>query len=947
MKKKEACFFSLPTFLFLLFLFSPQIGLAFSAETDPYIVVDWTYVRDERLDVEGLQAIGFHLVWSTNSSAVRGAIVFINNKPYETDNSGIVLFTDTSQGVTKKEWSINRIVYYGKEFAFEQNVANPYCIFDKVLIELATSKPRIGIETEANIIWTAKYAYDNSPFKGQILLNNSQLAYSTVGRRAYTVDSILDEKYGLTAYDSNSIDIIWDRVNIYLSTITRAKTRIDVGSEADIHWYGIYAHDITDFKGDIEFNDTLIKNMAGKYCFTVKSINDQLYNIDSFLSNNVEFIYDEIIIRLNVKNKRIDIGEKTNISWTGKYAYDSEPFTGKVILDDNVLQYDTVGCREYVVKSVIDRYYNLKAFSSNRVGVIWDRVNIELKAEDERINVGEEANIWWRGVYEYDRSDFNEIGKVRLNSTKFERDTVGVINYEVLDIEDYTHSLTNYTSNILTVIWDRVNVNLAFPHNRIQVGTEANPNVNATYEYDGTIFDGIVQLNDTLAKKGLGKYTYTVTSIHDPKYGITNFVSNKAVCTFDRISLEKRLDSKMPGKVQILFNLVYESDNSPIENAFLQVNDKSVYYLGDGNYVIIIFNWFPWFQIEAQVTCPGFATEMFTEVYYCVGNIGVFTSITIMSVLLSSFVIRKRKMTVIEMKILQTLESGGEILFTGLSNKFKCSSKKIAKITKRALQKGKISGVLTFDKAGFISESELRLKTKYKDSSTDELFRSIQQINTPKINTVDPQIGSITKQFFREETTLIENNALSINYLDRNGLYLEEADAPTFIPKRPLVDAIFAQDVLCPECKGFGWRISKETIRSHAALKHLNRLSKCLRCQGQGFLELSSCYLRHPVYLEASDIEAHLLKKETLEIEERLNIQEKRFEVGKRILEFTPRFILDFDPTLQDEEIIFIAPGLFSDEELKRLNIVNGAVIPKRPSKRARTKHEKSRPSQA
>ena len=931
--------FFLHLFLLLCFLiisFS-QVRLVYPASLD-HIIIDWTYVSDKHSNVGVCQLVGFHLTWSINGSNVQGATVFINSKPYEIENNGFVFCMDSKAEVGKKEWSIDKIIYANNQIPFEYIVEKPFCIFDKVLINLENSTKRISIGARANITYTARYAYDNAPFNGQIILNNSIISYSTVGHHGYTVDEIIDDNYGLTLFESNCVEVIWDSVKITLNAI---KTRIAVGSKADIHCYAHYKYDNSYLDGDIIFNDTVHKQEVGKYCFSVASIQDDKYNVSHFSSNNVQIIFDEIIIRLEVDDNRINIGEKANISRTAKYAYDSKPFTGRVTLNDIILTYNKVGRHEYSVRSIFDPIFHLNSFSSNSVGVIWDRVKIELKTEDERINVGEEAKIWWEGVYEYDESDFREFGKVTLNSSQFQRTTIGSINYEVSDIVDDRYGLTNFTYNTLTLIWDRVNINLGFSQNRTQVSTKTNPNINGVYEYDETVFKGTVQLNDTLMKKALGRYTYTVASICDQKYGITNFVSNAASCTFDKIRTSKSFSSWIPGKIQLCINLLYESDNRPVENALLLINNKSPCYTGDGNYYLNISTWAPWLKIDGQLTYSGFVNDYFTNIYYCYGNIGIYVCLTIMSIFSSLSVARKRKIKLIEMKILESLESGGATAFSELSKKFDYSSSVISKITKKALEKGQISGVLTFDKARFISESELRLNTHLKDSSIDEIVRVIQKIKMPMTNSLDPRINSILSPIFRATTTLIDPDYPYIHSLDCEKLSLEGLSAPSLILIKPMKDTIFTKGVFRHECKGFNWSISKETIRQPSTFRHIHRLSKYLRCPGQGLLDLSRGYHRIGVHFDTPNIETHILKKETYAIEAYLKIQEKRFEVGKKILASTPRSILDFNPNLQPEEIISMAPSMFSDEERNRLNIINGVMIPKRPLQQMRNQREK------
>ncbi|MFQ5711347.1 MAG: DUF3131 domain-containing protein [Candidatus Geothermarchaeales archaeon] len=250
------------------------------------------------------------------------------------------------------------------------------------------------------------------------------------------------------------------------------------------------------------------------------------------------------------------------VNGTG-YTVDS---SGWISFQDN---YEYVTKKTWVVTSIdVGGAIECQQTAPNP-SIIWDRVSVTLSAGDERIDVGSNATITWRAFYEYD--DTPLVGLVNLNDDTI-KSAVGKWHYTTKDINDYNYGLTAFTSNTIQVIFDRVSINLSVPDPRINVGETATIDVNAVYEYDGTIFDGEVVLNDTLTKNTAGRYGYTVQSISGDAHGITIFESNAISVTFWAPQISTTLTLGLPPKatqgeqVSIMATLMDE-DGKPIHGA--------------------------------------------------------------------------------------------------------------------------------------------------------------------------------------------------------------------------------------------------------------------------------------------------------------------------------------------------------------------------------------------
>ena len=78
--------------------------------------------------------------------------------------------------------------------------------FDRVDIRLEVRTPDVAVGGSAEISIVAQYASDDSPFAGTVALSND-LIQDEAGTFSYTVVSIEDTAYGLTAFSTNTVDV--------------------------------------------------------------------------------------------------------------------------------------------------------------------------------------------------------------------------------------------------------------------------------------------------------------------------------------------------------------------------------------------------------------------------------------------------------------------------------------------------------------------------------------------------------------------------------------------------------------------------------------------------------------------------------------------------------------------------------------------------------------------
>jgi hypothetical protein len=368
--------------------------------------------------------------------------------------------------------------------------------------------------------------------------------------------------------------------SILIDEVFVTDARCDVGSVETVGFHARWAQSNSSIVGgSVYVNETeYITNATGwmnltssltvgKLTWVVTGVNCSGVTAYTQTASNPSIIWDQIQITLDAADNRINVGSNASIMWTGIYEYDSTSFAGGISLNDTTLK-NTVGRYNYRVQNIQDNEYSLTKFTSNSIYIIFDRVSVTLSVEDSRIDIGSMASIVWTGFYEYDSTAFT--GTVTLNDTGLTKTTVGRYGFTTQSVTDPLYGLTNFTSNEVYCIWDRVNIQITITDERIGVGSTASLSWTGTYEYDGANFSGTATYNDTLTRNTVGKYGYMVSSISDPMYGLTTFTSNEIFCVWDRVKIVEggvsNAFTNINQNEKVWFRAVYDYDNVSFDN---------------------------------------------------------------------------------------------------------------------------------------------------------------------------------------------------------------------------------------------------------------------------------------------------------------------------------------------------------------------------------------------
>ena len=196
------------------------------------------------------------------------------------------------------------------------------------------------------------------------------------------------------------------------------------------------------------------------------------------------------------------------------------------------------------------------------------------------------------GKYECLRSTFESIGEYwTANSVKYyEQDSGILINREWIRTLNTDWVLLGASGKyeIKTELiniehgrtWDKINVDLSISDDRIDVDEEPIVVTMATYAYDSAPFEGEINLNSPTLTR-VGKYTYNVSGVSDPIYGITQYQSNDVTCILDRMKIidggVSNSESKVKESETVWFKAVYEYDDEVFDGSkgTLEINGES------------------------------------------------------------------------------------------------------------------------------------------------------------------------------------------------------------------------------------------------------------------------------------------------------------------------------------------------------------------------------------
>lgn len=454
------------------------------------------------------------------------------------------------------------------------------------------------------------------------------------------------------------INFLYTYILVVDGKIFEHRERYDVGSAVTISYRLVFAHNyepVTD--ASVKINGASAENMGdgwfkthfvglevGSSEFLVDYVEASIKTHDGMgvvrkveaRTTPLKAIFDKVVVNLVAVKERVDVGSVAQVEANAFYAYDSQPFYGIIEISPDLKQ-DIVGAFTYKVTNIIDNRFGLTAYKANEVTVIFDRVRITLEANKVRVDVGSEAPISIKAVYEYDQKPFR--GRVILNAP-LKNEEIGLIRYEVVSIFDEEYGLSTFRANSVDVIFDAVVIELSAPP-RVQLGKNAPIKYTAYYHYDSKPFKGDIILNEETYSDNLGPINYRVAKIIDYEYGLVRFISNEVTVVYDQVMAEKSAITFIPFSTEVIINTYYQYDKAPIDNALVTVNGKEAAKdtANPGAYKLTMFTLLPILQIDSEISTENFDIVTDRELIIHIGNI---ISYCIFLSLITAYLVKKR-----------------------------------------------------------------------------------------------------------------------------------------------------------------------------------------------------------------------------------------------------------------------------------------------------------------
>jgi hypothetical protein len=515
-------------------------------------------VVDSRVNINDNVDIDVTIVYDYDNTAVTDGTVTINGASATHQGSGVWRITDSESAVMANTYNI--IAASGNSHGIstvDQNGQSQQVIWDQITVRsYSVSDARVNISDTVNIDVTIEYEYDDTPVTdGSVTINGASATHQGSGMWRITDSevSVLMNTYdtvacsgnteGITSLNQNSqsVDVIWDRLQVQLYSAT--DTRIDVNTAAQVDVTLVYDYDnsaVTD--GTVTINGISATHQgSGVWRISDTKASVQLFTYDTVAvsgntygitvvdqnSQTQDVIWDRVQVQsYSVIDARVNLDDSVDINVTLVYSYDSTAVTtGTVTINGlstthlesgiwratdskgtvQLVTYDTVVAsgNNYGITSVDQ--------NSQTQDVIWDRIQVQsYSVSDSRVNINDNVDVDVTLYYDYDNTAVTD-GTVTINAISATHQGAGVWRitvsestviantYNTVAVSGNTESITTIDQNGQSqqVIWDQITVRgYSVTDTRVNVSASVNIDVTIEYEYDDTaVTDGTVTIN--------------------------------------------------------------------------------------------------------------------------------------------------------------------------------------------------------------------------------------------------------------------------------------------------------------------------------------------------------------------------------------------------------------------------------------------------------------------
>jgi hypothetical protein len=297
-----------------------QLKAVFTQNQTPsrMVIIDQFIADAGRVDLSTIQSVKLHTRWDNGSDISNGVLTISESNlgsvalkeetqtsvnTYTTNLDGWITLNTTSNYPTKKTWKVNAVNCSGVT-DFTQTSSSPSIIWDRVTVMLRLVDDRIDVGSNPSFEWTAFYQYDDSPFTGKVNTAKMFPGEEGIGDALFTTVSIEDNVYGLTSFERNQVEIIWDRIRIIQGGVSNPLTK--AGNMETVWFKAVFEYDNSSFTGEPliygDINKIFVNGVPlvwsssdkmwkystklddnGKLTFEVTGVEDMRYKLTKFI----------------------------------------------------------------------------------------------------------------------------------------------------------------------------------------------------------------------------------------------------------------------------------------------------------------------------------------------------------------------------------------------------------------------------------------------------------------------------------------------------------------------------------------------------------------------------------------------------------------------------------------------------------------------------------------
>lgn len=287
------------------------------------VVLDETAPTAARVNVGSPFDVKFHFSWPNGLPASHITVQFPEVRI--ADEKGWAIVAALAVVTAKRVVAPEGAAWGPHPLTIETIAELPSIVWDRIAVRLSSTAERVSVGDNATVRWDAWYEYDGTPLEGSVTLDHP-LTQERTGAVTYNVASVTDRKYGLTAFTSNSVVVIFDRVVVQLAS---ASERVPVGMQASISWQARYESDGEPFNGEVALEGALSQDFVGPVVYRISSVTDWKYGLTAFTANSVVVIFDEMRYGLQLSNPRPGLVHVRVSLW---FASDSSPVEDALVV---------------------------------------------------------------------------------------------------------------------------------------------------------------------------------------------------------------------------------------------------------------------------------------------------------------------------------------------------------------------------------------------------------------------------------------------------------------------------------------------------------------------------------------------------------------------------------------------------------------------------------------